>query len=57
MATASVLSKGLHLYGSFATDAKACPDCQEIWQYVQRTDEERLKRILDHLKQHLAKGA
>lgn len=55
METASVLSKGLHRYGGFQTDAKDCPECHQIWQYMQRTDEEQLKRILGHLKQHFTK--
>jgi hypothetical protein len=55
METASVLSKGLHRYGDFQKDGKDCPDCQQIWQYMQKTDEEQLKRVLGHLKQHFAK--
>jgi hypothetical protein len=52
METASVLSKGLHRYGGFQKDGKDCGECQQIWQYMQKTDEEQLKRILAHLKQH-----
>jgi hypothetical protein len=52
METASVLSKGLHRYGTFMKDAKSCPHCVEIWQYMRQTDEEQLRRLLTHLKQH-----
>lgn len=52
METASVLSKGLHRHGTFLSDAKDCPNCQGIWNYMRQTDEEQLKRILNHLKQH-----
>jgi hypothetical protein len=53
METAAVLSKGLHRYATFRKDAKACAHCQQIWKFMQETDEEQLKRILEHLKQHL----
>lgn len=56
METASVLSKGLHRYGTFAKDAKECPNCQQIWDYMRQSEEEQLKRVLSHLKQHFDKG-
>lgn len=52
MEAATVLSKGLYRYGEFLSDSKDCPNCQQIWHYMQKTDEEQLKRILNHLKQH-----
>ena len=52
METAAVLSKGLHRYEAFRKDAKGCRHCGEIWSYMQQADEEQLKRILTHLKQH-----
>ena len=52
MEAASVLSKGLHRYGTFMADAKECQQCQQIWSYMRQTDEEQLHRILGHLKQH-----
>jgi len=55
METASVLSKGLHRYGAFQKDGKDCAECQQIWQYMQRTEEDQLKRILGHLKDHFGK--
>jgi len=55
METASVLSKGLHRYSTFLTDSRSCPNCQQIWNYMRQTDEEQLKRILNHLKQHFDK--
>ncbi|OGL15541.1 MAG: hypothetical protein A3F92_02835 [Candidatus Rokubacteria bacterium RIFCSPLOWO2_12_FULL_71_22] len=55
METASVLSKGLHRYTTFQKDAKSCPQCQQLWTYMRQTDEEQLKRILMHLKQHFDK--
>jgi hypothetical protein len=57
METAAVLSKGLHRYGTFHRDAKSCPDCQQIWSYMQQTDEQQLQRIVAHLKEHLGTGA
>lgn len=53
METAAVLSKGLHRYATFRKDAKICAHCQQIWKYMHETDEAQLKRILEHLKQHL----
>lgn len=52
METASVLSKGLHRYPTFQRDARECASCQQIWSYMSQTDEEQLRRILTHLKQH-----
>lgn len=52
METASVLSKGLHRYDTFRRDARTCVHCEEIWRYMKQTDEEQLKRIVEHLKQH-----
>lgn len=52
MEAAAVLSKGLHRYETFRKDGKGCRQCGELWNYMQRTDEEQLKRILTHLKQH-----
>jgi hypothetical protein len=55
METASVLSKGLHRYPTFQRDAKDCTGCQQIWNYMRQTDEEQLRKILAHLKQHFDK--
>jgi len=55
METAAVLSKGLHRYDTFRTDAKGCGECQQIWSYMRQTDDEQLKRILGHLRQHFDK--
>jgi hypothetical protein len=52
METASVLSKGLHRYEAFERDSKHCPECQQIWSYMRRTDEEQLRRLVAHLKDH-----
>src|SRR3972149_2980669 len=57
METGTVLSKGLHRYGTFLNDAQDCPNCQQIWNYMRQTDEEQLKRILNHLKRHFHKEA
>jgi hypothetical protein len=54
METAAVLSKGLHRYETFQKDAHDCPDCQRLWSYMRRTDEEQLARIVQHLKEHFA---
>jgi hypothetical protein len=53
METATVLSKGLHRYDTFRTDAKGCRECDQIWKYMQQTDEEQLRRVLAHLRHHL----
>jgi hypothetical protein len=55
MEAATVLSKGLHRYRTFENDSKSCPECQMIWTYMQRTDEEQLNRVLAHLREHLGK--
>lgn len=55
MESATILSKGLHRYRTFENDSKSCPDCQTIWTYMQRLDEEQLDRVLNHLRQHLGK--
>jgi hypothetical protein len=54
METASILSKGLHRYDTFLRDSRHCADCQRIWSYMRQTDEEQLRRVVAHLKQHLA---
>jgi hypothetical protein len=53
METITVLSKGLHRYDTFKKDAKECPSCQQIWDYVRKADEEQLQRLTAHLKQHM----
>ncbi len=55
MEAASVLSKGLHRYPTFQRDAKECAGCLQIWSYMRQSDEEQLRRILTHLKQHFDK--
>lgn len=55
METAGVLSKGLHRYDGFRTDAKGCHECDQIWTYMKQTDEEQLRRVLGHLRHHLEK--
>ncbi len=55
METASILSKGLHRYGTFRNDAKQCPSCGQLWEYMRKTDEEQLQRLVAHLKEHFAK--
>ena len=55
METAAVLSKGLHRYDAFRTDAKGCHECDQIWRYMKQTDEEQLRRVLGHLRHHLEK--
>ena len=52
METASVLSKGIYRSETFLKDSRECANCQQIWNYMRQTDEEQLKRILNHLKQH-----
>jgi hypothetical protein len=52
---AEVLSKGLHRYDTFHTDAKPCGECQTLWTYMKQADEEQLKRIVGHMKQHFNK--
>jgi hypothetical protein len=54
METASVLSKGLHRYETFQNDSKHCVECQRMWAYMRRTDEEQLGRLVTHLKDHFA---
>jgi hypothetical protein len=53
METAAVLSKGLYRYGTFKTDAQSCQRCQQIWDQMQRADEEQLTLLVSHLGEHL----
>jgi hypothetical protein len=54
METAAVLSKGLHRYDTFQKDSQHCLECQRVWAYMRQTDEEQLKRLVHHLKEHFA---
>jgi hypothetical protein len=57
METAAHISKGLHRYETFKTDARGCKDCDGIWNEMKRSDEQQLERIVNHLKGHFAQGA
>ncbi len=53
METAAVISKGLHRYDKFMEDAKDCPDCRQMWNQLKQADEEQLRKIVPHLREHL----
>jgi hypothetical protein len=53
METITVLSKGLHRYDTFKNDSKDCQQCQQIWDVMRKADDEQLKRLTLHLKQHM----
>jgi hypothetical protein len=53
METATVISKGLHRYGTFQSDAKNCQHCQQIWNEMKQADEKQLEKIIGHLRQHM----
>jgi hypothetical protein len=53
METITVLSKGLHRYDTFKKDSKDCQQCAQIWDYMRKADDEQLKRLATHLKQHM----
>lgn len=53
METSTVISKGLHRYDTFKKDAKDCQACQQIWDFMRKSDEEQLHRLLPHLKEHM----
>jgi hypothetical protein len=55
METITVLSKGLHRYDTFKKDSKDCQQCQQIWDFMRKADDEQLKRLTGHLKQHMEK--
>jgi hypothetical protein len=55
METITVLSKGLHRYDTFKKDSKDCQQCQQIWDFMRKADDEQLKRLTGHLKQHMDK--
>jgi hypothetical protein len=57
METATVISKGLHRYGTFQSDAKNCQHCQQIWNEMKQADEKQLEKIVGHLHQHMKEGA
>ena len=46
METATVISKGLHRYGTFQSDAKNCQDCQQVWNEMKQADEKQLAKIV-----------
>jgi len=53
METVTVISKGLHRYDTFKKDAKDCQQCQQIWDFMRKADEEQLRRLVPHLKEHM----
>jgi hypothetical protein len=53
METATVISKGLHRYETFTNDARDCQQCQQIWDFMRKADEEQLHRLVPHMKQHM----
>jgi hypothetical protein len=55
METATVISKGLHRYDTFKKDAGDCQHCQQIWEQMKRSDDEQLKRLIPHMREHLEK--
>jgi hypothetical protein len=55
MEAASTISKGLHRYDTFKKDAEGCQQCQQIWNHFKQADEELLKRLTTHMKDHLDK--
>ncbi len=55
METASIISRGLHRYDKFIEDAKDCPSCRQIWNHMKQADEEQLRKIIPHLREHLDK--
>jgi hypothetical protein len=57
MEAATVISKGLHRYETFKKDAKDCPQCQQIWDFMRHSDDEQLRRIVPHLKEHFEREA
>jgi hypothetical protein len=55
METITVVSKGLHRYDTFKKDGKDCPQCQQIWDFMKKADEDQLRKLTAHLKQHMDK--
>jgi hypothetical protein len=53
METATVISKGLYRYDTFKKDAQGCQHCQQIWEQMQRSDEESLSQVVPHIHEHL----
>jgi hypothetical protein len=53
METATVISKGLHRFGTFQSDAKNCQHCQQIWNEMKQADEKQLDKIVSHLREHM----
>lgn len=53
METATVISKGLHRYDTFKKDAQGCQQCQQIWDFMRKSDDEQLQRIVRHLTEHM----
>ena len=57
METASVISKGLHRYDTFAKDAQGagCQGCAQMWNEMKQADQKQLDWLVAHLKEHLDK--
>jgi len=53
LATASVISKGLHRDDQFMRDGHDCQDCQRIWTHMRQADQQQLEQLIPHLRQHL----
>lgn len=45
--------QGLYRYDQFLRDAGGCEHCQQLWRFMKQRDEEQLRTLLPHLKQHL----
>jgi hypothetical protein len=54
METAAQISKGLHRYDTFKTDARGCEVCERLWDEMHGSDEQQLECVVNHLKAHFA---
>jgi hypothetical protein len=57
METAAHISKGLHRYDTSRTTPRDVKTAKGIWDEMKRTDEQQLERVVNHLKEHFARGA
>lgn len=63
--TISIISKGLHRYGTYlsdldergpATGGGSCDSCKQIWLKLKAQREKELDMLIEELKQHVAAG-
>jgi hypothetical protein len=53
MERATAISKALTRYEALRKDSVGCQPCQQLWDFMRRSEEEQLDRISAHLNHHV----